>query len=259
MWFVPDRALDDPGKRLFGKPGRERSNQPYGSDPRHLRQLQQAEDQEGGMFLFKGKGGGGGGPSSFGGAPSKNVEQLLVQSLAYQNERKNLCWSNEEIQQRAKARAPQLCRVDNITAEIQSLLAEQQGEQLAVKVYLVAPYAKAKVPLAKAIGLRLMDSFGIVHMGLQLGPLRIDWMSDSFVHIKTHKSGAGDGEAFARVVFDPTGKPTFVKHTEQNVMGMAEIISRWNRTSTYHMVTANCQDFIYDLLAALDIAFTPPT
>lgn len=161
----------------------------------------------------------------FGSQDRKDVEALLVHSISYQNERRNRYMSDAEMLSEAQARAPKLCREDLLRAQIREILTEGgaiDGNLLAVKIYLTAPLAKNRLPAVHAIGLKFLDSFGIVHMGLQIGRMRLDWMSDSFVHMKL--KGAEQGEAFARVVLDPASSGSFVRVSPEMVTSVCILL-----------------------------------
>jgi len=224
-------------------------------------------NQPGGGGGAGGGGGGGdaGGPSSFrSSGKGKDVEEHIARSWRYKNEVKKLYMTEDEIKKKAAEEAPLYCREDRVTQQIQGLLGDE--ETCVIKIYLTAPIARQKLTLPNQIGVRVLNTFGLIHMGLQVGRMRMDWMSDSLVHMRRMKSAADDDDsknksisaAYARIVFDPRPERVFVPNDASTRQKMAEVISLWNRTHTYGMVTGNCQDFVYAVLDAFDIRMEKP-
>jgi len=138
-----------------------------------------------------------------------------------------------------------------------------EKETVTVRIFLSAPLSDSKISKWMQFLLKSTGSYGFVHATIQIGTIRLDWFNTSFVKIRNMTKKAEDRDESEKrgvevdnplVVFDPLNGKELAK-TEANFKKILEIVVAWNSSKLYHNSFANCQDFVVELLKALNVKY----
>jgi hypothetical protein len=103
----------------------------------------------------------------------------------------------------------------------------------------------------KVISSVLRKEYGLLHLAVQVGPLVLHWVNCSLVMISVAKSEKAD---LALELGSITmNNDTFEKNVQ--IMNVLDKISEYNRHRKYDLNTCNCQTFVKEILALLNINF----
>lgn len=88
--------------------------------------------------------------------------------------------------------------------------------------------------------------FGWFHSALVLGPWYLEWNDSSLCIPRTCHS------KFAVVCLD-LGSDIGHGNVDETISNVSKVICKWNTTKSYNSLSSNCQNFIEDVLACLNI------
>jgi len=117
-------------------------------------------------------------------------------------------------------------------------------------VYVAALDFKSALDKIYAKVASYMRTFPIVHLGIQLGQIRLDWFAHGVVHVRDTLVNSNKLEQ-PIIVFDPSDdeQPTReLEKSEEILDRLCEFIVHWNRDVEYTEHGFNCQDFVNALL-----------
>jgi len=180
----------------------------------------------------------------------KNFGETVSKSVKYEITKNDERLSSEEEKRKIEERRER----DGQKGVMKEFLKNQYKDQkeLTIRVFLV-PLISAESPTKKlsreeSFFLKLVNSFGIVHTGLQIGNQRFDWFDNSLVRI-----GALDFANCITCIYYPNPKKQTIENSDQNLDKISEFIVRWNLAKQYSNTLCNCQDFVIEFLKMMDI------
>lgn len=128
--------------------------------------------------------------------------------------------------------------------KVKLVITDAPGDTVKYFRSIISPFAEPFMP-----------KFGIFHTALIVGPFKIEWNNSALCIPRQIKSNT------ALLALDIEEIAT-VGEFNTTVDVLADVITRWNSSMDYSQNTGtnkhgNCQDFVMDVLRALNISFTP--
>jgi len=180
----------------------------------------------------------------------KNVYQIL-----FRRYRKNPQMNEEFAKIQAKADAQRATSVEETKNLLRPAFFVGEGKTVPVRVYISSleinsAWRRLYVELAK-----FSAPFPVVHIGIQICNMRLDWYADGLVHAR----GALINKTVLEhptVIIDPSEGTQELPKTEEIFKKICEFIVRWNTTVEYNDRHKNCQHFVNELLTVLGFEST---